>query len=169
MVSTRRFFAWFVGFWKQEVIKDYLFHRPVWEAGGFSGVWESQINIYLYFSSAAMSEAACRLHHSKAGLPDTLGLPSGQDDGGLSICLFVSTLFLLQYLSVALQHVSHLKQNPLQDRWIFKIHNCLAVTVLTRLQFTYNSASGLAHCITSVFAKIQTQEQIEVLKKCSIC
>lgn len=117
-------------------------------------MWESQMNIYLYFSSAAMSEAACRLCHSKTGLPDILGLPSGQDGGGLFVCLFVFTLFLLQYSRVALQHVSHQMQNPLQDRWIFKIHNCLAVTVLAGPLFTYNSSSGLTHSITSVFAKI---------------
>lgn len=161
--------AWLFDFWKQEVIKDYFFHRTVLEAESFSGVWESQINIYLYFSSAAMSEAARRLHHTKAGLPDTLGLPSGQDGGGLFICLFGFTLFLLQYFSVALQHVSHPMQNPLQDRWIFKIHNCLAVTVLAGPQFTYNSSSGLTHYVTLVFAKIQTLEQIEGLKKCNIC
>lgn len=76
--------AWLFGFWKQEVIEVCLFHRPIWEAGSFAGVWESQIDIYLYYSSAAMFEAAHRLHHTKAGLPDILGLLYfGQDGDGL--------------------------------------------------------------------------------------
>lgn len=157
-------------FWKQEVIEVCLFHRPIWEAGSFAGVWESQIDIYLYYSSAAMSEAAHRLHHTKAGLPGILGLLYfGQDGDGLFCFGFFFTFFLLQDFSVALQHVSYQMQNLLQDRWIFKIHNCLAVTVLAGPQSTYNSSTGLTHYVSCVFAKIQTLEQIEALKICNIC
>lgn len=98
----------------------------------------------------------CRLHHTKAGLSDILGLHSVQDGGGLSVCLFELCFFYS--ISALLCNILHQMQNSLHNRWIFKIHNYLAVTAQAGLKFTYNSSTGLTLYIMSVFDKIQTLE-----------